>query len=535
MKTEIKYNNLNVFSGICPTPSVEKNDEMILFHNRWAVKSNILLNGYITGACSHGSLDLINKQQALIRSFADDFKTLSILENGQTIYSAPYVTINSIRFDNNNYVRLLPFQISISAYQQNLFSGVYGITEPEHSLNWSEGEDGIVTINRTIAAKGFNTNGSDRSNNALSNATAYVQSLTGFHSSYFSECLPTFIKYNTSVIPCVRQIKESVDRLTAKYSIQETYTYDQKSNTSYILKYTTDFNYDDKEGIYNASIKGSIQGCQETDMATLRSVYKNLNLYNITNFEYKKSYNNVVDLNPEFLSESINENSNLKTIEFSKSWDSDPRGLVLFEYTINTSYSYVDDLRTVSIEGVISARNSQKVRWDRVLDYYASLNVFNIAQDFYINKGYPYQLVKLPESYTVNENKIEGTISINASYSDKIQPPAGFDDGDYSISITPSIKQIIPVPVLCGKYYLIDIGALKRSSISVNGNLDALSSSPKVSETRVFSNKLLLDYLPSSSSKRVLKDDKVTYVQQGQIFKYSFGRMETYMDKEFTI
>ena len=533
MRTQILYGGTDIFNGLGPVPNVGKTDEMVTYNNRWAVKSNFTLNGYLTGICNNYN-DLINNQKTLINRLSNDFQTLSILENNQTIYSAPYTVIQGISFDSSNYVRVVPYKISLSAFQQNLFSGTYGVINPEHTISWNEGEDGIVTVNRNISAKGFNTSASNQTNNALTNAKSYVGALTGFNSSFFSECLPAFVTYNTGIVPCQRQIKENVDRLTATYSVQETYTYDKKSNVSYILKYSTDFNYDDKAGIYEASIKGTMEGCHETPMSTIRPIYKSLDLYSLTNFEFQKCFGNSISLNPEFLTESVSENVNLKKIEFGKSWDSDPRGLVLFDYTVSTEYSYIDDVRTVGIEGTISARNSQKARWDRVLQYYAGVNIFNIAQDFYITKNYPYQLVKYPVSYSVKENVSEGTITISAVYSDKIQPPAGFDVGEWTIEIVPSINQIIPVPVLCGDYYLVDINALKRGSISVNGKLQALSSDDKRDAAKNIANQLLLQYIPNNT-KRVLKDSKVSFVQDGQMVHYSFNREETFMGDKFTI
>ena len=143
-------------------------------------------------------------------------------------------------------------------------------------------------------------------------------------------------------------------------------------------------------------------------------------------------------------------------------------------------------------------------------------------------------MVKYPVSYSVKENVSEGTITISAVYSDKIQPPAGFDVGEWTIEIVPSINQIIPVPVLCGDYYLVDINALKRGSISVNGKLQALSSDDKRDAAKNIANQLLLQYIPNNT-KRVLKDSKVSFVQDGQMVHYSFNREETFMGDKFTI
>jgi len=533
METQILYNGANPFAGLSPMPLVGKSDGMVRFHDRWAVKSNLTLAGSITGICTNAFSDLISKQQQLIRNFSEDFKSLTILEGGTTIYTAPYVTIDSINFDSNQYVKLLPYTINLSCYQSNIFSGVYGISEPTNQISWSEAEDGTVTINRSIGAKGFNTSSTNRTNNALTNAKSWVQAITGYNSSFFAESLPAFIT-SPQVTPCIKEVRENVDRLAATYSVEETYRYDPKSRLAYMLKYSTEFGYDDNEGIFEASINGTIEGCPSSPISDIRTAYRNLNLYNITNYEFRKNYVDAPNLNPEFLTESVNENQSKKIIEFSKSWDSDPRGLVLFEYSITSEYNYLEDIRTISLQGTISARNSQKVRWERVKEYYSNLNIYNIAQDFYYSRGYPYNLVKFPASYTATENMFEGTISIDASYTDKINPPDGFDDADYSITIKPSINQYVPVPVLCGNYYIINLNALTRAEISVGGNLTSLTAATKVPEVRNFANKLLLDYLPVNS-RRVVKEERVDYQKIAQGFTHEFSRSESYKGEEFTI
>ncbi|MEI6297253.1 MAG: hypothetical protein WCO84_06490, partial [bacterium] len=117
MRTQILYNNIDIFNGIGPTPNLSKSDEMVKYHNRWAVKSNFTLNGVVTGICSQGFSGLLANQQALIQNLSSDFKSFSITENGQTLYSAPYTTISNIKFDSSNYVREIPYSITLSAFQ----------------------------------------------------------------------------------------------------------------------------------------------------------------------------------------------------------------------------------------------------------------------------------------------------------------------------------------------------------------------------------------------------------------------------------
>lgn len=532
MKTQILYGGNNVFDGF-PTPFVGKSDSFVRLHDRWLTQTQITLEGVITGSCANDFQELIDKQKVLLNNFSRDFQSLSIVEEGQTIYSAPYSWIDSISFDSNKYVRLVPYSISVNCFQENLFSGVYGVENPNQQITWAENEDGTVSVSRSISAKGFNTNAG---NNAFENARNYVQSKTGWNVSYFSEALPAFITYNAGVTLCAKTIKESVDRFGASYGVDIEYVYNPLGTSSNLLKYSVSTDYSDEDGIFAVSINGDLEACPDSNWTLLRQEFKNIDLYSIANYEFKKVYPNEPNLNFEYLNEEITESTNKKVISFSKSWDTDPRALVLFDYEINEEYSLIDDVWLLSLNGTISARNSQKVNWSRVLDYYQNnVDVFAILENFYISKGYPYQLVRYPTNYSVTENIIDATIEINASYSDKIQPPYGFDDGDYTIDITPPLNQYVPVPVLCGDYTIIDTRAKKRGQISVNGNLFKLSNVGQEGVVRNLAKSILNQYIPTPNRARVVKQDSVTTEKVSQGYKYSVNLTEKFEGEIFSL
>jgi hypothetical protein len=252
-------------------------------------------------------------------------------------------------------------------------------------------------------------------------------------------------------------------------------------------------------------------------------------LYSIANFEFQKLYPTEPNLNPEYLNEQITESSKLKVISFSKSWDTDPRPLVLFNYEITEEYNVLDDIYTLSLNGDITARNSQKVNWIRVLNYYQNnVNIYNILRDFYIQQGYPYQLVKYPLSYSATEDIVNATIQINASFNDRLAPPFDFDDGEYTIEITPPLNQYVPVPVLCGDYTIIDTRSKKRGQISVNGELFKLSNDNKSEEVRNLAKSILNQYIPTPNRARVLKSDSVTRDQSSHGYRYSVNLSERF-------
>jgi len=545
VQTLVLYNGSNPFAGLSPTPFIGKSDSMVRFHDRWAVASTITLQGSITGLCPQDAQDLIDKQKLLLQRFSEDFKTLSIQEENQTIYSAPYCTIKSINFPSSKYVRLLPYEITIDCYQQNLFSGVYGISEPKQEINWSENDDSTVTVTRSLSAKGFNTNSNNRTNNALENATSWVKQRTGWNQSYFSEALPAFITYNSAVNLCPKKISENIDRLTATYSIEEEYIYNPAGTSSSLLKYSTDISYDLNEGIYSVQIQGSLEGCPEISMGILRSNYKNIDLYSIANYEYLKTNRDLYtpvsmaippSLNPEFLSEQINETSDKKIISFSKSWDTDPRAIVLFEYDISYEENLVEDSRIISIQGSITARGDKTDRYAKVLDYFKTkINLFRIAQDFYLSMGFNYGLVQYPSSLNVTEDIINGTIEITVSYSDKIQPPPGFEDWEYTVDVELPINQYVPVPVLCGSYVIIDTKAKKRGRISVNSDIFSLSNDDKRDIVRTLTKQILSQNIPIPNRARVVKEDNVSYLIAPQGKRYSVSESETFEGEIFSL
>jgi hypothetical protein len=528
LKTQILYGNNDVFVEL-PTPFVGKSNSFVRLHDRWLTQTQITLNGLVTGACANDFQELIDKQKTLLNNFSRDFQSLTIVEGGQTIYSAPYCWIDNINFDSDKYVRAVPYEISINCFQENLFSGVYGIENPSQQISWTENDDGTVNVSRSISAKGFNTNSNSNSNNALENARNYVQSKTGWNTSYFAEALPAFITYNQGVSLCAKKIKESIDRFGGSYSVDIEYSYNPLGTSSNLLKYVTDVNYSDEDGIYQVSIQGDLQACPESNLTLVRNEFKNIDLYSITNFEFQKLYPTEPNLNPEYLNEQITESSKLKVISFSKSWDTDPRPLVLFNYEITEEYNVLDDIYTLSLNGDITARNSQKVNWARVLNYYQNnVNVYNILRDFYIQQGYPYQLVKYPLSYSATEDIVNATIQINASFNDRLAPPFNFDDGEYTIEITPPLNQYVAVPVLCGDYTIIDTRSKKRGQISVNGELFKLSNDNKSEEVRNLAKSILNQYIPTPNRARVLKSDSVTRDQSSQGYRYSVNLSERF-------
>jgi hypothetical protein len=127
---------------------------------------------------------------------------------------------------------MLNFTIDLTSYSENLFTGTYGVLDPVSTIKYTEQQDGTVAITRSFSARGFNT--SNGTNNALSNARSYVQSLTGVSSLI----LPKFINITPSQSNlCPRKISETVNRFNSEYSIDIDYLLRKGARTSSIISY----------------------------------------------------------------------------------------------------------------------------------------------------------------------------------------------------------------------------------------------------------------------------------------------------------
>lgn len=217
---KIYYDGVAVFDQVhCPEPLVTRSDNVSYGSRKIGQTTSLTLEGEITGA---GFSQLIEAQERLLSGFSSDFKSFEIKEDSETIYEN-LVKVNSIDFGSSKYVGLVPFTISLTAYEDKFFPSQYsGVLDPVNSVEYSQGEDGSVTISRSVSARGINTKSADGKSNALNNAISYVQSLTG----YANVTLPYFINDSGDLNNLILTSQsEDINRFAATYSVNETYVY----------------------------------------------------------------------------------------------------------------------------------------------------------------------------------------------------------------------------------------------------------------------------------------------------------------------
>lgn len=521
---QVFYNGQDLFANIAPTPFVGVEDNFINYRERFGTIKNINLEGYITGECQNFNF-FIDKQNELINRLGSDFQNLEIKENSNTIFSGNYIKVNSIEFGESSYNGLVPFTINLLSYDKQFFTGVWGVTEPRDTTQYSEQSDGTVQITRSFSAKGFNT--SNNVDNALYNAINYVHSVTG-NSQLIA---PKFITSNTSnLIP--RNISETIDRLNSVYSVDFQYVYRKGASSSSLLNYTIDISHDEEAGIYTASINGSLSGPIGYSISSLRSDFANFKnyiysivytkFYEITNYNYLNSI-------PENFNVTENELDNI--LEFNYSYSSDPY-TTKFDPNYQLDYDYIKDLYTLNINGTLTTKGPQKLKENILLNAANSLDIKSLASEFYYanatQSSSPLNLNY--QRYSRSFDKTNPQVNINASFDNSPIPPEPFTDFRYTISITPSIYSYSPIQFLNGDNGVFNLNFYLRGNISIQGTAITNLSQDLSSTVRAQANNLLNQFKSSLGTSRVLRvEDKIDRKLQKEEngYEYNFTLTES--------
>lgn len=465
MRTEILYNNIPVFSGLCPTPLMSRSHNFIQYGSRWGSTEVLELEGVLVG--SGNFQDMLSKQSQLISGFSQNFGNLIIQEESQNIFERDVCFIRDISFNENKYSWLLPFNISLETYPSGFFSGFYGVLEPKNSISFSESEDGVVSISHDISARGFNTDSNQ--SNALQNAIDFCYQYSGL-SNILS---PTFISNFNLDKSVLKTISSSINRLNATCRVAESWQYDPILGGTGILRYDTSLNSGFEDGIIKIDINGSLQGGQNVSMSGLRTRIASINFKDLAEQDYLNFYSG--NLNSTPLSISIEENPFSNSVSFNYSFDNDPRPNPL----ITDSFS----LQHNDINGVKSATVNVDFQWrggcqcdnnmDQLDSALANFNFYNLAatrNEYYCPGTYlKYSPVSSGVSRDRNECKISASVSFEELNSDLI-PPDPLQDFQYTLSVEPAIPKYSAKPTICeGKYSIYDLRYANRAKFSING------------------------------------------------------------------
>ena len=500
----IQYNGAFPFSGQ-PNPFVGRVKNNINYGERWGAEQSWTIAGQITG-CQFGNLT--SGQLQVLNGFKQDFGTLNLIENGSTIESLQNVIIQSITFDNDKYVNILPYKIQLKCYPSSYFSGYYGVLEPKDSWDMKEGKDGILDMVHTVAARGFNT--TSGAGNAYQNAINFVSSRTGF-----SNFVAPVLIQNWRNSGLLFSVQETSDRMNGIYSVIENWRLDQYQPCDYgILRYSIDTEQN-QAGFNRASIRGTIQGGYLDNFANVRARMGGFDAYSALLY----TSNSGVLFNNVPLSQNINEDSFNKRIEFSYAFDDNPNPQIHLEYGLNITSG--DELITTSINGQIFGRGDLLDKWQKVRSYYSGFNPYILANSGYLGYagGSASALLNyVPTSESIVFDSFNGNISFSLQYNNKELPQSiGFEQLTYGLSFVPPLRRIVAEPLIdtsagVSKYQTTDLGYVSRGIMDIQGNFVAqrnITGAAELTYLKQFLNKIYFDY-SSGLSNLYLEDYKIS-------------------------
>lgn len=472
-QVKILYGNLDIFSGICPTPFAYFDKEYIENGSVWGSKYNLKLDGQITGKLGPTSFyDLENKKNRLISGFKNDSLSIKIIEDSVEVFNSDICQVDSVSFEESKYYALLPFSISASCYDKNSFGQNYGVTNPQDSWEYSENEDGTLSLRHSVSADGFNISGAS----AISQAKKWALSKTGISNRVSS------LKFNNVLAGdfILDSFSEQVDRFNGKYSIEEAYRADLLKTNSLgngILRYTVDVSKNIENGISDVSIQGSVVGKTNiglADMSVLRAKMNAENFFQIAAVAASKS-TGATKINDKPYSRSVTENQNSSEISFSIKFDDDPvaPGTAKCIYKVDLSENLIKNIVDIKIDAeILCERGDASVRWNAVKTYYSNtFNGYDLALKEYNRAGYSKSFSSTPKTESINFDEFNSKISYSASWSDRYMPyPDILTSISEKVNITPSLKAYAVQPSLYinGAHNVQDFGCANRASVSIS-------------------------------------------------------------------
>lgn len=503
--TKVEYGAYSFGSQPTPFVTLEQehiNEEGGPADGKWGVIDRVSIQGFLTGVgggddCGtqgpSGSAmgNLIQAQLDLISGFSQDFKSLAITDTDggdYTAYSGDHCVIRDISFDESKYNGLLPYSITLDAYDYNYWNNVVsnasGVVEPEDSYDFNQDpDDEIIQITHTVSARGFNTSSSP---NALHNAKTFVHGRTGYKfESYVG--FPKFIDVGTAgsdgecFHPILKTQSENIDRINSTYSITETYEADPSGCSGIVLRYSTSL----ESGINDDFVRGSIDA-EATHSKTgsfddLVQYVKDLDFFDLLTGDTK--YEN---FNRFPITHTLEENETGRAITFNASFDDNNlfTDNVMYEHGVSFSTDSITDVTTATINGTIKARGNLQERIERANDFLENsaqvsdlYSLANEAYGVYQNGGIidsNFSLRSVPSTHGVTSG-VYGEINVTATFDDKwlLASDDRLRDSTYSYDVKAPVRIYKPKAAMNenGLYAVFDTNVVSREEFSVSAQL----------------------------------------------------------------
>lgn len=468
---KILYSGVDAFSPQ-PTPFIALDTTNVYAGELWATQENLRLQGQLTGCSFSG---IVAAENNLLAHWNQSFQTLQVWQqNGAVsgkLFEYPLVEINSIQFPESRMFGVQDYSISLTCYPSGLFSGQFGILQPRDTWSYEEQGNAVLRATHTISCQPINT--SSGPSNALDNAKAWAYGRTGIAGAIN----PIFISGSASNRFLLLTLSENIDRFNGTYSLVENYTNDLAQSGYGVIRYSTTL----QSGTHGITVdlEGSAEAANR-DLSGIRTAFGNLNKLAIAAKAYQSAFQRV-DLNPNPISQSYNEDPFTATIGFNYSYDNSDLPSVWFDYTVDLNVG-TNGLIEASIQGIVKSRvGGLAQRFAATQAYASTVSLFNLIQQYYYSfdtsSSTPLNPIPITNGKTLNQS--DGTVGLNATFTNATNPNSSIlRSFDATINITPSRAQMDAQPILegLGNYSLVNLNYASRASLSINGTAVATNA-----------------------------------------------------------
>lgn len=465
---QILYDGVDAFAPQ-PTPLVGLGEQTIYADEIWGRAETLTLEGQITG-CTYDLI--VSGANILLSRFNKSFQSLEIWQTENSVsgkvFQKDLVEISSIQFDQSRWFGALPYTINLTCYPSGLFSGAYGVLNPQDNWTFAEQENEVLDITHTISCQPFNT--SSGPSNALTNARDWAFGRTGIN-NWVS---PIMISGVSPENFCLLTQTETIDRFNGTYSLTENYTNDLARSGYGVIRYSTDLTSGDN--LINVTLNGVAQGCNR-NITGIRAAFNNLDKVAIATKQYESAFNRT-DLNPIPTAQSFNENPFTTEISFSYSFDNSNLPSVWFDYDVSLNVG-TNGFISANINGTVLARGGDTAsKLERAKAYASTINLYNLVLPFYnsFDASSITPLNSTPVNNSQSNNETDGTVGLAASFNNRVGAVDGIlDEFNATINITPSLAQVDAQPIVGSLsnqqpgYSVVSLGYGSRAIVSING------------------------------------------------------------------
>lgn len=465
----ITYNGVDLATVLGSYPLVEAQTEYSQAAVRWDQVHAVTLNGKLIG-CSKADLDA--KFDALIGIFGSNFKNL-IIEGVGAFGPCKILSINTPESD---LIGSRDYSVALQIFEDKT------VQDPSHQLSFSEEKNGVMTVTQSVSAKGVNTSDSEPGN-ALLNAKTFVEEQLVL--AIQNPVLIATLNTTTVGIQGLNLISQEYNTSIVENSVSATRTYHvdlKASSTKGILRYTRTESSGDGQR-KRVSYQGDVmRGLDPAEGASPDGTVSSMDDAREAYFAFRATIpsENILD-------EKITEDLYGGKLTFSFAYEANEDGSAIVEsdfidnFSVSVEEGSDSSLFRVSIQGRIMPRKKcggakfaeleskfnaiQNYHYEKCKAVYDAF--YATARGCAQNKPTSVYLSPIPLSVSTTKNQRNEEIAYSASFDDRYTHGGECQKFDYTLSVTPSIRRIIPHRNCSGGVVFVDTAINSRATVEV--------------------------------------------------------------------